>query len=228
MSIIPKKKPAGAVFHTPISVNIGDYSNQIVITNPEFMLGEEPSKKKSLTDKPLKLTEPEVIVEKCKKEISKEEDKHGHITIENNYINDAIIASAKILNIEVLESRRIKVGTVIVMNAGGLIDSKRAVKDGKAYFGTYAGNDPDKINDYVVSSEEKGFGSRHFMIEYNFDREAYYINDLKDGTGTFIRIVSKIIVDANMIISFGNMHIGLIIKAPQNIPDFTEDSYYYR
>ena len=55
-------------------------------------------------------------------------------------VDPATIALAKKLHVEVLEGRTIKKGTIININAGGLVGSKRLTQDGIAYFGTENGH----------------------------------------------------------------------------------------
>jgi len=54
-------------------------------------------------------------------------------------IDSAIIALSKKLKLEVLEGHTIPTGTTIFINAGGLPESKRGIKDGVVYFGTECG-----------------------------------------------------------------------------------------
>lgn len=51
-------------------------------------------------------------------------------------ITEEIIAHSKKLRLQVIEGVIIKPGTIIDINAGGLVGSKRKSKDGYAYFGT--------------------------------------------------------------------------------------------
>jgi hypothetical protein len=40
----------------------------------------------------------------------------------------------------------------------------------------------------VISPVDSGIGKRHFIIKYNVDNKSYYLRDLGDGSGTFVRI----------------------------------------
>ena len=44
------------------------------------------------------------------------------------------------------------------------------------------------MNDFVISSVDTGIGKRHMVIKYNMDNKSYYIRDLGDGSGTFVKI----------------------------------------
>ena len=113
-----------------------------------------------------KLTNTIPIEETKKLEIEREEGEMCYA-----YNKSSILTNAKTIILEVLESRGIKPGTIFYINAGGLVNSHRKTQDGKVYFGTYSGCDPAQINDCVVSTEEKGFGKRHFMIEYDLGKK---------------------------------------------------------
>jgi len=40
----------------------------------------------------------------------------------------------------------------------------------------------------VISSLDTGIGKRHMVIKYNIDNKSYYLRDLGDGSGTFVRL----------------------------------------
>ena len=44
------------------------------------------------------------------------------------------------------------------------------------------------FNDFVISSIDTGIGKRHMVIKYNLDNKSYYLRDLGDGSGTFVRL----------------------------------------
>lgn len=212
-------------------------SDKVDKLSPETSL-QSADGKKSASNKAFKIIEPgknpitiepEILDRRQKPENKKEEEKvsppKSNETDKNQSlqkgspeerkeIDEAIINSAKILNIEVVESPTIKVGTIITMNAGGLIDSKRLLKDGCAYFGTASTQDQYSMNDFIMPADEKGSGLRHFMIRYHVDKKAYFLKDLEEGTGTFVRITPKLILRNNTIISFGNIHFAIIFPTP--------------
>ena len=67
--------------------------------------------------------------------------------------------------------------------------------DFSTYFGSYNGEeirnkseiDEKKLNDVILPKLE-GFGLRHFMIKYWLDKNGYFLKDLGEGSGTFIKI----------------------------------------
>ena len=107
--------------------------------------------------------------------------------------------------------------------------------DGVTYFGTneasplsvilvcYGENvQRDIKNDYIFPAEDSGFGQKQFKIFYSVNEDQYYLKDLGDGSGTFIRVDTKIIVRQGYIVTFGNYHIVLNYKMSKDPdPDHT-------
>lgn len=62
------------------------------------------------------------------------------------------------------------------------------------------------FNDFVISSMDTGIGKRHMVIKYNLDNKNYYLRDLGDGSGTFVRLDVPLILKHGYIISFGDSH----------------------
>jgi hypothetical protein len=186
---------------------------------------EMPENKRSLGNKPFKIVAPDKepiieqpIMEKVRKEEAKKEEDKEPVNDpgRNPQAEPPEPLATKTLDIEILESSTIQAGTIIKMNSKGLLDSERDPKDGRAYFGTDTGQDQHQINDYVFSMEEQGLGKRHFMIEYNASKNNYFLKNLGDGTGTFIRIVGKRVISINTILSFTTMHLAVIF--PNELP----------
>ena len=79
---------------------------------------------------------------------------------------------APILNIEVISSSTDPKGTLLQINAKGLVNSQRNANDGISYFGYEEGN---KVNtlDYIITPKEEArdclderFFGKHFQIKY--------------------------------------------------------------
>lgn len=89
------------------------------------------------------------------------------------------------------------------------------------YFGSYNQTDVEanqiletnKLNDVVLPKSE-GFGRRHFMIQFNLEKNGYFIKDLGEGTGTFIKVQNQTILKNGHIVSFGESHmvVGLVLE----------------
>lgn len=71
----------------------------------------------------------------------------------------------------------------------------------------------EAYNDIVLPDEEEqaGIGKRHFIIKYSPDYTNYYVRDLGDGNGTFVRIDTPLLLKHGFIISFGESHMVVSI-----------------
>jgi len=70
-----------------------------------------------------------------------------------------------------------------------LIGSKRNKSDGCTIIGSQeASANGEVFNDFVISQMDTGIGKRHMVIKYNLDNKQYYLRDLGDGSGTFVRL----------------------------------------
>jgi pSer/pThr/pTyr-binding forkhead associated (FHA) protein len=67
-------------------------------------------------------------------------------------------------------------------------------------------------NDIVIPDDgESGLGRRHFIIKYSPDHMSYYLRDLGDGNGTFVRLDTPLLLKHGFIISFGDSHMVVSI-----------------
>ena len=113
------------------------------------------------------------------------------------------------------------------INAQGLLGSKRAKNDGCTFFGSVGANsgwfglnkEKELMNDVVIGDNIQGtdIGRRHFVVKYKMDTKGYYLKDLGDGSGTFVRvdrplvtlflrIIRYQILSNGFLISFGDSH----------------------
>ena len=60
------------------------------------------------------------------------------------------------------------------------------------------------------------------MIKYNDTNNKYYIKDLADGTGTFIKIIKPLKLLNGYIVSFGDTHITILFEDDKLIIKFLE------
>lgn len=88
-----------------------------------------------------------------------------------------------------IEGFAVPKNTTLQINACGLIGSKRNKSDGCTIIGSQEQNANGEVfNDFVISSMDTGIGKRHMVIKYNLDNKSYYLRDLGDGSGTFVRL----------------------------------------
>jgi hypothetical protein len=106
-------------------------------------------------------------------------------------IMQEIVEKGKKLQIQVKDGGKIPKGTLFDLDASGYKNSKRKERDGVIYFGCLSKSQADTGNDIEFSVEDSGFGSRQFKITYSIDDDEYFIKDLCEGAGTFVRIDNK-------------------------------------
>ena len=105
--------------------------------------------------------------------------------------------------------------TIIEINLFGYINSKRKIKDGITYFGTYLGEGDDIGNNIDVdiqnneNNDDDSLYGRHFVIKFNPDNLNYYIKDLGRGTGTFIKIQEWTEIKNNFLLNIGDNYLIL-------------------
>lgn len=66
-----------------------------------------------------------------------------------------------------------------------------------------------------------GIGKRHMVIKYSQMDKKYYLRDLGDGSGTFIRVDNQkdLILKHGFIVSFGDSH--MVVQFSSEIMDNT-------
>lgn len=125
-----------------------------------------------------------------------------------------LIQSDPALDIVIIESEKMQVGKVFHISSTGLNNSERQANDCQVFGGSlyYEG---DKVaNDILLPINEKGVGKKHFLIQYKkFPGPGYFLKDLGDGMGTFVRITRPIVLKNNYIVSFGDSHLIVMIES---------------
>jgi len=89
----------------------------------------------------------------------------------------------------------------------GLVDSERNTNDGIIYFGNNEKNFEGHVNDFSLPENISGLGSKHFKIFYKTEDHEYYIQDLEESTGTFLKIEKDYV---NIIIKIGYKEWGIV------------------
>jgi hypothetical protein len=75
----------------------------------------------------------------------------------------------------------------------------------------------------VIPQDELGIGKRHLIIKYNMDNGEYFMRDLGDGSGTFVRLDIPLPLKHGFIISFGDSH--MIVNFNQAAPNTSDGNY---
>lgn len=118
------------------------------------------------------------------------------------------------LNLIVVESEKMQVGKIFFIDSTGLKSSERGSADGQVFAGSLYYEGDKVINDILLPQSEKGVGKRHFLIQYKKSpAPGYFIKDLGDGMGTFIRLSKPLGLKNNYIISFGDSHMIVFIES---------------
>ncbi len=122
--------------------------------------------------------------------------------------------SAPILTLEVQESQVLTAGTGYTINACGYVGSERKANDGCVYMGTRKRSEETNecVNDILIGPEDQGMGERHLLIKYSIEAKSYYIKDLGEGTGTFIKVECPLVLKQGHIISFGDSHMVVHLR----------------
>jgi FHA domain len=119
------------------------------------------------------------------------------------------------LRIRIIESSAVPVGTILTINPTGMEGSKRNKADYKTFIGSKLSENDEILNDFVIEESSKGMGKQHLVIKFNPPKQKYSITDLGDGSGTFVRIDSPLVLKDGFIISFGNSHMTIHYDSSQ-------------
>jgi len=119
----------------------------------------------------------------------------------------------KTLQFKVIDGKYLEVSTTIKITPYEIND-KTPFQEGKYYFG----KDPNS-NDYVFPQEEN-VGHRQFEVRFDKNTGLYYIKDIREGTGSFIKIHKKQVIDQDSIFSFCNTHIFVYKVKSDNLLKF--------
>ena len=111
------------------------------------------------------------------------------------------------LLLEVRDSDALQVGRTYHITPSGLKDSSRELIDGK----TIIGSDPG-LCDIVAAPSDRRIGRAHCCIQFDSKKKCFKIQDLGDGDGTFMKIEDNLILQHGDIVSFGETHVGIVIK----------------
>jgi hypothetical protein len=119
---------------------------------------------------------------------------------------------------------------VINISALGAEGSLRSEKDGRTFFGCKKrgekGNKASTVlNDVIIPASDpeltERHRGRHFQIEYDPFREAYFIKDLGNGFGAFVKLDSQLCLRDNNLLHIGESFVVVNIipmKTPESAP----------
>ena len=117
------------------------------------------------------------------------------------------------LDLEVLNSWNLPIGLQLHIDEFGLKNSLRNEADGITYFGfqTEESLNTNPYIDYLLPPKDQEydeqFVGKHFQIRYDNDTKTYYIKDLGNGFGTFIKLNDEEKIKDNLLINIGETYI---------------------
>lgn len=117
------------------------------------------------------------------------------------------------LDLEILNSWNLPIGLQLHIDQFGLKNSIRNEKDSITYFG-YQNEEELNLNpyiDYLLGPKDQEydeqFMGKHFQIRFDWNTKKYYIKDLGNGFGTFIKLVNETKIKDNLLINIGETYI---------------------
>lgn len=133
------------------------------------------------------------------------------------------ITKAPLLILTAIEGNILTLNSEIIMNAGGIATGGRNKKDGVIYLGSQKYKLSTKtgqqrlMNDILLN--DASVGERHCMLKYNPATKKYYIKDLGEGSGTFVKIDQELKLKSGYIVSFSDSHLVLSINDKNSNPN---------
>lgn len=125
---------------------------------------------------------------------------------------EAKVKTAQHLRLRVISSTVLTKGTIFNISALGAEDSLRKSRDGRTYFGckkrAEKGNKASPVvNDILLPTSDQDLSERHrgrhFQIEFDPYRDAYFIKDLGNGFGAFAKLDSQLVLRDNNLLHIG-------------------------
>ena len=166
-----------------------------------------------------KFEEKDIIKEnKTKNSFNSLSKKKTNEKTEKNKKNDISNESKKekennTLDLEILNSWNLPIGLQLHLDEFGLKNSIRNKGDGFTYFGfqTEESLNSEPYIDYLLGPKDQEYDEqfigKHFQIRFDNDTKKYYIKDLGNGFGTFIKLINEEKIKDNLLINIGETYI---------------------
>jgi len=132
----------------------------------------------------------------------------------NNISNESKKEKEKLcLDLEVLNSWNLPIGLQLHIDEFGLKNSIRNKGDGITYFGFQT---EDSLNtepyiDYLLGPKDQEYDEqfigKHFQIRFDNETKNFFIKDLGNGFGTFIKLINEEKIKDNLLINIGETYI---------------------
>lgn len=56
----------------------------------------------------------------------------------------------------------------------------------------------------MLVDKDNALGQRYFCITFNYKKNTYFLKDMEDGSGTFVKVVGREVLREQNIVSFGD------------------------
>ena len=175
--------------------NVNNYDDKDLIKENKTKNSFNSLSKRKTNEK----TNPNIILEKNKA---------------NNISNESKKEKEKLcLDLEVLNSWNLPIGLQLHIDEFGLKNSIRNKGDGITYFGFQT---EDSLNtepyiDYLLGPKDQEYDEqfigKHFQIRFDNETKKYFIKDLGNGFGTFIKLINEEKIKDNLLINIGETYI---------------------
>ena len=110
------------------------------------------------------------------------------------------------LLLEVKDGPGAQIGKTFQLTPSGVKESCREVVDGKMMIGS-----DRKVCDIVLDGDSD-IGEMHCVIEFHSKNRAYFLKDLGDGNGTFIKVEDNQAISTGDIVNFGDSHARVLVQ----------------
>lgn len=170
------------------------------------------SKNNTTSTKNIKTTSQNILTtdQKEKKEEDNFDLQFNPFILPNSFIEKNI--KSPNLHLEVINSWILPKGLILKITPQGLENSLRQKKDGISYFGFQDDIDqsPPYV-DYLISPQDQEYDDKylgkHFQIAFNQNDHKYYIKDLGAGFGTFVKLLTPLIIKDHYLLNIGDTYI---------------------
>lgn len=126
---------------------------------------------------------------------------------------------AKQLRLKVLSSTTLQKSAVLTISPLGCEGSLRAAQDGCTYFGNEQSQ--SSANDFVIPLEGvQREAGRHFVVRYDLAAEAYFLKDLGQGMGCYIRLDGPKVLQDAMLVHIGESYLLVNVLIRPNLRKF--------
>lgn len=143
--------------------------------------------------------------------------------------NDMILNGKKLvlkvqssITSQMIEENLPKKATKYEITPMGYAKSKRGTSDSVVYFGTpdvrkVSDEQKSGRNDIELDLEGMAKGTRFFKIYYSNNANRYFLKDLGEGPGVFVRVDKRTPLKQGAIITFGQQHLVVNYKLSQDV-----------